>query len=122
MIVVRPRQGERIPVDEWELDEINRIFDDSAGKWKKPKYVKELFSAANWDSKSWVYLRSEGWHQLEWADGIAYKHVTVHFNGWTYHCYTKVKGNSETPESGKHTIDCISYQTGKGVSQYLYPA
>jgi len=122
MIVIKPRQGELIPVETWELEEINQIFDDSANKWTKPNYVAQLFSAAKSTNKTWVYLRSEGWHQLKWADGVAYKHVTLHYNGWTYHCYTTVEGNMDAPESGKNTIDCISFQTGKNQSQYLYPA
>lgn len=65
MIVIRPRNGERIPVTEDELSEINKIFDNSASKWKEPGYISQLFTAARKTSRSWVYLRSEGWHQFE---------------------------------------------------------
>lgn len=122
MIVIRPFEGERIPVKESERKVINQIFDNSAAKWTQPNYVAQLFSAANSRSNTWVYLRSEGWHQKDDADGVIYKHVTVHYNGWTYHCYTTVEDISEEPTGDKHTIDCISYQTGKNQSHYLYPA
>lgn len=121
MIVVKPSQGERINVSYGELSEINAIFDQSAANWSKPEYVVELFNAAKATNTKWVYLRSEGWHQLEKIGGDSFQHITLHFNGWTYHCYTKVTGHGDTPSSKTHKIDCISYQTGKGSSYILYP-
>lgn len=122
MIVIRPRQGERIPVTEAELSEINKIFDNSASKWTKPDYVSELFKAASSKSNRWVFLRSEGWHQLEKYGGDSYLHVTVNYNKWTYHCYTKVTGRGDSPKGSSNLIDCISYQTGKNSSYFLYPS
>lgn len=121
MIVVKPFEGEKINVSYAELTDINSIFDASAANWTQPDYIVQLFDAAKSNSNKWVYLRSEGWHQLENVGNESFKHVTVHLNGWTYHCYTKVTGAGDTPKSGKNLIDCISYQTGKSTSSFLYP-
>jgi hypothetical protein len=114
MIVVRPRQGEKIPVTADELKTINAVVDQSAHKWSKPDYIADLFRSANQGSGAWVFLRSEGWHQKERYNGEFYKHVTVHYLGWTYHMYTKVKSDIEEIVPGAHTIDYISYQGDKG--------
>ena len=114
MIVCMPFKGERIPVTDEELETINEVVDGSAGKWNAPEYIQDLFWAAQIGNDKWVYLRSEGWHQKERYNGEFYKHVALHYSGWTYHLYTKVKSDQEEIKSSTHKIDYISYQGNKG--------
>lgn len=114
MIVVEPFEGERINVTWDELESINDVVDLSAGMYSKPSFIKDLFGAARGNNrKRKVYLRSEGWHQYEPYKGAYYKHVTLHYSGWTYHLYTKVQSNMEAITSEAHRIDSISYMSGK---------
>lgn len=113
MIVCEPRAHELIPVTFEELKSINAVVAGAAARWKSPNYITQVFDAVSKKNKK-VYLRSEGWHQFERYNGEFYKHVTLHFAGWTYHFYTKVKSVSDDIKAETHSIDSISYQGNKG--------
>ena len=114
MIVVEPFEGERINVSEKERAAINAVVDASAAAYTKPPFLLDVFwAASNKNRRVKVYLRSEGWHQYEPYNGAYYKHVTLHFQGWTYHFYTKVSSIKDEITAATHKIDTISYMEGK---------